>query len=114
MNGSGNRALNVAAVGEAVTGLALFVVPSMVGRLLLGAEIGGAGVPAARVAGIALIALAIACWRGSPLSGMLFYSVAATLYLTWLGLVGPFAGVLLWPAVVLHGVLMVLLAAGRG
>ena len=74
--------LAVAAAAEAATGLAFLAAPSTVGRLLLGAEIGGAGVPAARVAGIALIALAIACWRGSPLQAMLFYNAAATLYLT--------------------------------
>lgn len=105
--------LAVAAAAEAATGLAFLAAPSTVGRLLLGAEIGGAGVPAARVAGIALIALAIACWRGSPLQAMLFYNAAATLYLAWLGLAGTFVGVFLWPAVVFHAVLTVLLAAGR-
>ena len=109
---SRHATLMVAAAGEAATGLALLATPSFVGRLLLGAEIDGAGVPAARVAGLALIALAIACWRGSPLQAMLFYSVAATLYLAGLGLAGTFAGIFLWPAVVFHAVLTVLLAAG--
>ncbi len=114
MNGPRNRALMVAAAGEAATGLALLAAPSVVGRLLLGAEMSGAGVPAARVAGLALIALAIACFRSSPLLGMLVYSGTATLYLAWLGLTGTFAGILLWPAVVFHAVFTVLLAAGRG
>lgn len=99
----------VAAAGEAATGLALLVAPSLVGRLLLGAEMTGVAVPAARVAGLALIALAIACWRNSPLLGMLFYSAAATLYLAWLGLAGGFAGILLWPAVAVHALLSILL-----
>ena len=114
MNGPRNRALMVAAAGEAATGLALLAAPSVVGRLLLGAEMTGAGVPAARVAGLALIALAIACFRGSPLLGMLVYSGTATLYLASLGLTGAFAGIFLWPAVVFHAVFTVLLAAGRG
>jgi hypothetical protein len=49
-----------AAVGEAGTGLALLIVPSLVGRLLLGEELTGIAIPVARVAGIALIALGVA------------------------------------------------------
>ena len=44
-------ALVLAAVGEAVTGVALLVVPSLVGRLLLGEELAGVAIPVARVAG---------------------------------------------------------------
>jgi hypothetical protein len=67
-------ALVLAAVGEAVTGVALLVVPSLVGQLLLGEELAGVAVPVARVAGVALIGLAVACWPGPPLLGMLAYS----------------------------------------
>jgi len=93
-----------AAVGEASTGLVLLIVPSFVGRLLLG----GIAIPVARLTGIALIALGIACWPGRSVLGMLIYSSVVTLYLAYIGLDG-FAGVLLWPAVVLHGILTVLL-----
>ncbi len=103
-------ALVLAAVGEAVTGVALLVVPSLVGQLLLGEELAGVAVPVARVAGIALIGLAVACWPGPPLLGMLAYSAAVTLYLAYVGLAGGVAGVLLWPAVVLHAILTALLA----
>ncbi len=54
------RVLVLAAVGEAATGAALLIVPSLVGRLLLGAELTGIAMTVARVTGIALIAL------GSP------------------------------------------------
>jgi hypothetical protein len=54
------------------------------------------------VAGIALIALGIACWPGPPLVGMLTYSSLVTLYLGYLVLAGDLTGVLLWPAVILH------------
>jgi len=99
-----------AAVSEAATGAALLIVPSLVGQLLLGAELTGIAVPVARVAGIALIALGIACWPGTPLVGILTYSAAVTLYLAYLGFAGGLSGILLWPAVVLHAVLSVLLA----
>jgi hypothetical protein len=102
--------LILAAVAEAATGLALLVVPALVGRLLLGAELTGVSIPVARVAGIALIALSIACLPGLALLGMLIYGAAVMLYLAYLGIGGEWAGPLLWPAVVLHAVLTLLLA----
>ena len=59
-SGAMKRVLALAAVGEAATGVALLIVPSLVGQLLLGEELTGVAIPVARVAGIALIAL------GSP------------------------------------------------
>jgi hypothetical protein len=104
------RVLIFAAVGETGTGLALLIVPSLVGLLLLGEELSGRAIPVARVAGIALIGLGVACWPGTPLVGMLTYSAAVTLYLAYLGFAGGLTGILLWPAVALHGVLTLLLA----
>ena len=103
------KALIFAAIGEAVAGLALLIVPSLVGQLLLGEQLAGVAIPAARVAGIALIALGIACWPGPPLVGMVTYSALVTVYLAYLGFAGGLTGVLLWPAVVLHVILTVLL-----
>jgi hypothetical protein len=105
-----NRALVLAAVGEAATGLALLIVPALVGHLLLGAELTGIAVIVARVAGIALVSLSIACWPGTPLIGMLTYSAAVALYLAYVGFAGGLSGILLWPAVVLHVILTALLA----
>ena len=105
------KVLTVAAVVEVATGMALLIVPSLVGRLLFGAEFTGVANPAARVTGIALLALGVGCWPGSTaLCGMLTYGALATLYLAYLGVIGEWAGPLLWPAVVLHGILTVLLA----
>ena len=98
-----------AAVGEAATGLALLIVPSLVGQLLLGEQLAGVAIPVARVTGIALIALAIACWPGPSLVGMLTYSAMVTLYLAYLGFAGGLTGVLLWPVVALHVILTALL-----
>jgi hypothetical protein len=104
------KPLTLAAVAEVATGLALLIVPSPVGRLLLGAELAGVSIPLARVTGIALIALGVCCWPGSTaLCGMLTYGALVTVYLAYLGICGEWVGLLLWPAVVLHALLTFLL-----
>ena len=106
-----NKLLAFASLAEVATGVALLVVPSLVGRLLLGQELASVAIPVARVLGIALIALGVACWPGrTALCGMLTYSVSATAYLACLGIRGEWVGPLLWPAVVVHAILTVLLA----
>jgi len=105
-------ALVCAAVGEAATGAALLLVPSLVGQLLFGTELTGIAMIVARVTGIALIALGVACWPGTPLVGMLTYSAAVTFYLAYVGLAGSLTGILLWPAVALHVILTALLIRG--
>ena len=92
------------------SGLALLVIPSLVGRLLLGEDRAGVAIVVARALGIALIAFGIACSPGPPRVGMLIYSGAVALYLAYAGLALGFAGILLWPAVVLHAILTILLA----
>jgi hypothetical protein len=104
------KALIFAAAAEAATGVALLLVPSVVGHLLLGETLAGIAIPVARVTGIALIALGIACWPGPPALGMLIYTAAAGLYLAHVGVGGGFDGVLLWPAVIVHLVLAAILA----
>jgi hypothetical protein len=103
--------LILAAVAEAVTGLALLFAPALVGQLLFGEEFSGVTILVARVTGIALIALGVACWPGPPIAGMLTYSALVTIYLAFIGLFSESTGVLLWPAVALHVILTALLAA---
>ena len=103
------KVLALAALSEAATGVTLLIVPSLVGQLLFGAELTGSAISVARVTGIALIALGVACWPGTPLVGMLTYSVCVTLYLAYVGFAGGLTGILLWPAVVLHVILIALL-----
>jgi hypothetical protein len=103
-------ALILAAIAEFITGLALLLVPSLVGWLLIGQEFVGLGAVAGRVAGLALIALSVACWPGLPLAAMLFYGAAVGVYLAYLGFIGAATGALLWPAVGLHLILTALLA----
>jgi hypothetical protein len=105
----GNLLMFVGVV-EAATGAALLLVPSVVTRLLLGAELAGVGFPVGRVAGIALFALGVGCWPGPGALGMLAYSILITSYLLYLGMRGEWVGLFLWPAVVIHGVLTLLLA----
>ncbi|HMJ20858.1 MAG TPA: hypothetical protein VK513_03080 [Terriglobales bacterium] len=105
------RLLAFTAIIEAATGLALIIVPSLVGWLLFGAEFTGVAIPAARVTGIALLALGVGCWpRSTAFCGMLTYSALVTLYLLYLAIRGEWVGPLLWPVVALHGILTVLLA----
>jgi len=108
------KVLIFAAIGEAVTGVALLLVPLLVGQLLFGVELTGIAIPVARVLGIALVALSVACYPGEAASrgfyGMLTYSLLATVYLVYLGLAGEWVGSLLWPAAAIHAVSTFLLA----
>jgi hypothetical protein len=111
------KLLALAAAGEAGFSLVLLASPPIAVRLLFGAEITGAGIVMSRVAGIALIALGVACWPPSDagsspsraLRAMLCYGLLAALYLAYLGIRREWVGVLLWPAVLVHAVLTCLL-----
>jgi len=67
-----------------------------------------------RVAGLAILCLAIGCWpRGvmpHALPGLWLLSALFAVYLIWLGLTGGPVGVLFWPAAAAHLTLAVLLA----
>ena len=111
MNRQTQIILVVTAALEAATGAALLIVPSAVGRLLLGEESSGVAISVARVTGIALIALGVACCPGCrALWGMLFYSAAVTFYLAYVGLTSDVTGILLWPVVIVHLILTAILA----
>ncbi len=101
---------------EGLTGLSVIVSPALVTRLLFDAEVAGAGVAISRLAGISLIALAVACWPDGDTRraffGMLTYNLLATLLLGWVGASGA-VGRLLWPAAAAHGGLSVLLVTTR-
>jgi hypothetical protein len=106
------RLLVFAAISEAATGVALLIIPSLVGYFLFGAELNGVAATMARVTGLALIALGVACWPYRDtlraFQGMLTFGLLAMLYLAYVGLNGG-AGILLWPAVAVHGGLSALL-----
>lgn len=104
------KVLALAAIAEGATGIALIVAPSLVARLLLGTELTGVSMVVGPVAGMALIGLAFACVPGQGLVGMLTYSALVTLYLLYVAVRGEWVGLLLWPAVLLHAILTILLA----
>jgi hypothetical protein len=63
------RIIAVSCAAEAATGLGLLAVPALIVGLLLGEEPEGIAIVLSRVAGIALITLAIACWPEPPARG---------------------------------------------
>ena len=105
--------LLVFALVEAATGLALLVMPAVAASLLLGAPLDTpAGLVVGRIAGAALLSLAIVCWqlsngeRGGVATGVvsaiLFYNAAAAAILVYAGVRLKLQSTLLWPAIVLH------------
>jgi hypothetical protein len=107
--------LTVTAAIEALTGISLIVAPSLVVSLLIGTSPDGATtMTLARLAGVALMSLAIACWlsrnnaaAAGVVKAMLFYNVAAAAVLLYGAIGYKLSGVGLWPAVLLHAGLAV-------
>lgn len=104
------------AIIEILTGVALLIVPAVVVKLLLGAEISGAGIPLGRITGVALLALGVGCWlaRGSNahdlaakglVTAMLLYNLGVAVVLAMAGIHLQPVGIALWPAVLLHAVM---------
>ena len=114
MNIPGSRTLLfTTAVVEGIVGTALFAVPSQVVSALLGGPLEGpAGTIAARLAGAALGALAVACGLASRearppaasglIRGVLFYNVASTGLLLWARFGPGMESALLLPTIALH------------
>jgi hypothetical protein len=110
--------LTMMAVLEATTGLALLASPALPIAILLGAPLDTpAGLTVGRVAGAALVALGIACWRGRHDGGsrsaigvvksMMFYNVLVSAVLMYARLGLGVKGIGIRPAVFLHLVLAV-------
>lgn len=108
--------LKAASIELGLTGLFLVTIPQVFSHLLFGADLLATGVALGRFAGIALLAVGLISWPRRSMSesgGMVvptlsIYNILATLYLLYLGAVAKLAGVLLWPAVVLHVFLAIL------
>jgi hypothetical protein len=112
------RLLTLTAIIEALTGLALIAMPSIVVRLLLGSPLDtSTAVMLGRVAGAALLALGVACWLARDdtqsraarglVAAMLLYNVAIAALLAFAGIGFELQGVALWPTVVLHAAMAV-------
>jgi hypothetical protein len=96
---------------RAIRHAALFLVPSVVVRLLLGTGLGPEPAAVARVLGVTLVSLAAACWPGpareattppGSLRGMLAYNAMAGAYFLYVWVRGEAVGVLLIPAWAFH------------
>lgn len=100
--------LGVSAGIEMGAGAALLLAPSFVASALLGEELTSPeSLAVARIAGAALMAIAVACWFGRSggaghVAGLLVYNVAVPIILLhgWFAL--GFRGTALWPATLLH------------
>ena len=103
----------VTAVIELGAGLALLCCPSATVTLLLGAPLEASAASAvARIGGLALVSLAVACWiaredsdsraaRGL-VSAMVLYNLGVVVILGAAGIWSRPVGIGLWPAVALH------------
>ena len=109
------RVLAFSAIAEIATGIALAILPAFVVTSLLAPVTSALIIPVARVAGIALIALGLACWAGwnrmadGAFRALLTYNLLVATYLAFLGTVEHIGGLLLWPTVALHAVVTALL-----
>ncbi len=108
----------VTSIVEVGAGLALLAWPPIPLWLLLGSqEIALETLLVGRVAGAALFAIGVASWlarndQRNPaqlglLLAVLIYNLAVAAVLTYAGAVLAMAGIALWPAVGLHGVLAI-------
>jgi hypothetical protein len=112
------RILTFSVVAELVTGIVVLLAPGIAASLLLGAGLDASTAVVARCFGIVLISLTVACWPGraasgagaSSLRGMLVYNLLIAGCLGYAGAFQHLAGALLWPAVVLHALIGLLLA----
>ena len=102
--------LTITALIEGVTGLALAIMPSLVVTILLGTSLTDVGaILIARLAGAALITIAIACWLSRSntqsaviVKAMLGYNLFSIILLAYAVLAEGISGPGLWPAVLLH------------
>jgi hypothetical protein len=104
------RLLIVTSFLEGATGLVLIAKPSSVVSVLFGQPLSDPiGIIMTRVAGVALVSLAIACWFSSKnkdayglIIALLFYNLASGVLLAFARLHEGLNGMALWPAVATH------------
>jgi hypothetical protein len=105
--------LTLAAVIEAGAGLGMVVLPSLLATLLLGSSLDTpVALTVARVAGVGLLALGIACWlarhdgqsraaRGL-VGALVVYNAGVFVVLAYAGMASGLPGIGLWPVVGVH------------
>ncbi len=109
--------LIVTAFIEVGTGALLLVVPSLTAEFLLGEGLSSSeALVVARVAGVALTSMGVACWLGRNgerraqsglVAGMLIYNLGVPIVLVHGWIASALEGQGLWPASLLHTVLAI-------
>ena len=109
-------AVRLAAWIEIIVGISFILALNGQSQLIFGTTTEGSGVHFAQLAGIALISLGIACLPSSDARThrvaartLLIYNIAATIFFAWIGVATTFRGIVLWPVVILHAVLAIVL-----
>lgn len=107
--------LIVSALIELTAGITLLIAPGALTRLLVGAGLDSPeAVLVARIAGAALLAIGLSCGvdrdPGSPrkglVAGLSAYNAFVVILLARAGIVDKMHGLGLWPAIVLHAILL--------
>jgi hypothetical protein len=100
-------------VAEAGTALTVLLAPGLVASPLFGTSLAGAGAAFARMVGVALGALVLACWPATAAAAsdgraaaraLAVYNLLAAVCLVYVRIADRLVGPLLWPAVVAHAV----------
>jgi len=97
---------------EIVVGALFLIVPDVVCLLLFGAKPEAIGIPLGRFAGIALLALGVACLpsrgaasRRNVVLGLFAFNSGVAILFASVGVATALHGFLLWPAVILHAII---------
>ena len=104
--------LAIAAVMETLAGLGLILAPDATMQLLFGGRPDGVGMMMGRVAGVALLALGVACWgaradsggeaRAGTVGAITLYNGGAGVLLVLFAITGQAAGLGVWSAGLFH------------
>jgi hypothetical protein len=107
----------LAAWFEILVGISFLLVLNVQSQFIFGAPSDGAGALFARLAGLGLIGLGIACLPSkvggtnrTAVRALLIFNIAVTILFAWVALATTFRGVLLWPVAITHAVIATALA----
>lgn len=113
--------IRIAAWFEIIVGASFIFILNGQSQFIFGAATDGAGVHFARLAGIALISIGIACMPSkiagtnkTAVRGLLIFNIGVTILFAWVALTTAFRGVILWPVVIVHAVIAIALALSLG
>ena len=104
--------VKAAACFEIVVGALFIIVPNIPCALLFGANADNLSTALARWVGVSLFALGIACLPSKAgeahrraVLGLFLFNAGVTILFAYVGVASALHGFLLWPAVILHGII---------